>query len=306
MKITKELIEHTLRQLRTAKTAFDDAGRDKKAAVFEAAIAIIERKGEQLDNAWRGRVNMKDRLHAHIHRGEKREHILRLKYKAEVPSLKKELRRLTAENRVVFKTLERTQIERDEARQLYADNASLAEQLAKSKETETQLRQMNRELGLQCDHHAKQSGGYLQRCNTLNNALYESKRRFIELESLLKKLDAPSVLEFVTATHLEALHQRKRWGTTADVGKQPNDWFWLVGYLAGKALAAHISGDKDKALHHTISTAAACCNWHAAVLGKTDMQPGHSGVIELMDAVSKHVPGAVFQRVVRNDEGHTA
>jgi hypothetical protein len=51
------------------------------------------------------------------------------------------------------------------------------------------------------------------------------------------------------------------------------DWFWLIGYLAGKALASHIAGDIDKALHH-ITAAAALCNWHSAVLGKTDMRPG--------------------------------
>ena len=62
------------------------------------------------------------------------------------------------------------------------------------------------------------------------------------------------------------------------------DWFWLVGYLAQKAAFADIGGDREKALHHTISTAAALANWHAALLGAdTSMQPGHGPSIELVE-----------------------
>ncbi len=43
------------------------------------------------------------------------------------------------------------------------------------------------------------------------------------------------------------------------------DWFWLIGYLAGKALMHALAGDRDKAKHHTISTAAALLNWHRAM-----------------------------------------
>lgn len=31
---------------------------------------------------------------------------------------------------------------------------------------------------------------------------------------------------------------------------------------------------REKAVHHCITTAAALANWHAAVLGKTNMRPG--------------------------------
>lgn len=45
--------------------------------------------------------------------------------------------------------------------------------------------------------------------------------------------------------------------------------------LGGKALAAAKAGDRDKALHHTISSAAALANWHAALSGaSTTMRPG--------------------------------
>ena len=74
---------------------------------------------------------------------------------------------------------------------------------------------------------------------------------------------------------LEAAHQRERWGSSHDGGKAPLDWFWLIGYLAQKAATSQIAGDADKAKHHTISTAAALANWHAAINGdSTAMRPG--------------------------------
>lgn len=81
-------------------------------------------------------------------------------------------------------------------------------------------------------------------------------------------LNTPELHSFSEGVTLEALHQRERWGTDHDAGKAPADWFWLVGYLAGKALHAQTSGNAEKALHHTISTAAALANWHAAITGE--------------------------------------
>lgn len=96
----------------------------------------------------------------------------------------------------------------------------------------------------------------------------------IEIERLRKERDTPELHNFVRAVELEAQHQRARWGSDHDAGKTPADWFWLVGYLAGKALHAQVGGLVDKALHHTVSTAAVLANWHAAILGKTTMRPG--------------------------------
>jgi len=98
------------------------------------------------------------------------------------------------------------------------------------------------------------------------------KARADKLEALL---NTPELKDFIKAVPLEAVHQRERWGVEHDAGKEPEDWFWLLGYLAGKALAAVKAGDKEKALHHTISSAAALANWHAAILGKNnEMRPG--------------------------------
>ncbi len=109
--------------------------------------------------------------------------------------------------------------------------------------------------------------------------------RIIELEALFsaecirnaeltKILNTPEFIDFIKAVPLEAAHQVNRWGSEHDGGKQPQDWFWLIGYLAGKALRSAIDGDTKKALHHCISTAAVCSNWHAQILGASNMRPG--------------------------------
>lgn len=88
-------------------------------------------------------------------------------------------------------------------------------------------------------------------------------------------LNTPETEDFDKAVPLEAAHQVLRWSASHDAGKNPQDWFWLIGYLAGKALAAALSGDLEKAKHHTISTAAALRNWHAHLRsGESAMRPG--------------------------------
>lgn len=92
---------------------------------------------------------------------------------------------------------------------------------------------------------------------------------------LREKLNTPQLANFSEAVISEAAHQRERWGSEHDAGKGPLDWFWLIGFLAQKAAFAAIAGDVEKALHHTISTAAALANWHAALAGDDNrMRPG--------------------------------
>jgi hypothetical protein len=126
-----------------------------------------------------------------------------------------------------------------------------------------------------------------------------------ELARLRALLNTPEVLSFMKGVQLEAIHQVERWGTADDRAKRPEDWFWLVGYLAGKALHAQkqsIDADardlkqysrgatdgaphRDKALHHCISTAAALYNWHCAIKGvDVRMAPGSSDVAKIVDA----------------------
>lgn len=96
-----------------------------------------------------------------------------------------------------------------------------------------------------------------------------------EVARLTAILNTPEVANFVKGVMLEAPHQRERYGADHNAGKTPLDWFWLIGYLAQKAATAEMHGDADKAMHHTISTAAALANWHAAISGtNTHMRPG--------------------------------
>ena len=103
------------------------------------------------------------------------------------------------------------------------------------------------------------------------------KEELDEVDRLKALLNTPETEEFDKAVPLEAAHQIERWGAQHDEGKNPEDWFWLVGYLAGKALAAYKMGDLTKAKHHTISASAALRNWHAQIrTGESEMRPGIS------------------------------
>ena len=86
-----------------------------------------------------------------------------------------------------------------------------------------------------------------------------------EAERLDGLINTPELQDFDKAVPLECAHQVERWGEAHDRSKSAENWYWLVGYLAGKALRSSIGGDKEKALHHTISAAAALRNWHMAI-----------------------------------------
>lgn len=96
-----------------------------------------------------------------------------------------------------------------------------------------------------------------------------------EVERLRSLIHNPHTDDFLEAVRTEAAHQRERWGSKHDAGKTTPDWFWLIGYLAGKAVEAWKRNDAEKQKHHVITTAAACLNWHAAITGSsTTMRPG--------------------------------
>jgi hypothetical protein len=91
-----------------------------------------------------------------------------------------------------------------------------------------------------------------------------------ENDRLRALINNPHTDDFLAAVRLEAAHQQERWGSEHDAGKTDADWFWLVGYLAGKAITK-----PEKQLHHIITTAAALLNWHAHKTGaSTGMRPG--------------------------------
>jgi hypothetical protein len=97
-----------------------------------------------------------------------------------------------------------------------------------------------------------------------------------EVSRLQLLLNTPELVEFSRGVILEAAHQRERWDAEHDGGKTDADWYWLIGYLGGKALF-NPPNDMlpiDAKLHRIITVAAAAANWHAAVLGQTNMRPG--------------------------------
>lgn len=101
-----------------------------------------------------------------------------------------------------------------------------------------------------------------ERLVALENELADEKMEHNLLKELLSR---PEIDDFWEGLVLEAAHQRQRWGDAHDRSKSAENWYWLVGYLAGKALRAAIEGDKPKAKHHTISAAAALFQWHKAI-----------------------------------------
>jgi hypothetical protein len=112
------------------------------------------------------------------------------------------------------------------------------------------------------------------------------ERAEAEIARLNAIINTPQADDFLRAVSIEVEHQRQRWGRSHDAGKAPADWFWLVGYLAGKALHAQIGEDRTKAEHHIITAAAALANWHLAMFGKTDMCPGIDGEAALSPATT--------------------
>jgi hypothetical protein len=106
-------------------------------------------------------------------------------------------------------------------------------------------------------------GGEVER---LRRELRQANEETTRLKELL---NTPELHDFAKAVALEAAHQRERWQPEHDAEKTDADWFWLIGYLAGKAL--HNPGDVPaKRLHRIITIAAAAANWHAARMPAED------------------------------------
>lgn len=105
-----------------------------------------------------------------------------------------------------------------------------------------------------------------------------------EVQRLRKLINTPRTDDWIEAVKLEAAHQVERWGVEDRAGKGAADWFWLLGYLSGKALASFIKGDAEKGLHHIVSSAAVLLNWHRNVTGEiTSFRPASGEAVALVD-----------------------
>jgi hypothetical protein len=105
-----------------------------------------------------------------------------------------------------------------------------------------------------------------------------------EIKRLRAIVDGPEIKDFLVAAEKEAKYQRAQWGDGHDAGKVLSDWYWTLGYLGGKALYALLADDKEKGLHHIITTAALCANWHRAIVqqgaASTRQKAGKANEIE--------------------------
>ncbi|CAN5436564.1 hypothetical protein BH10PSE18_BH10PSE18_18770 [soil metagenome] len=129
-----------------------------------------------------------------------------------------------------------------------------------------QLKTTPAELSLWSFQADQETAGHVRIPLPTMRVLVQDAQTAHQLHALI---NTPQTEDFLSAVRLEAAHQVDRWGDAHARGKSAENWFWLVGYLAGKALRAAVLGDKPKALHHTISSAAACCNWWKAITADT-------------------------------------
>lgn len=92
----------------------------------------------------------------------------------------------------------------------------------------------------------------------------------IELLSRYEKLygliNKPEVIDFTRGMSCEFAFQNLKWGDETLDNYTHEDWFWVVGYLAGKAVHCFENDKHKKGLHHTITTAAVLSHWHSRAL----------------------------------------
>lgn len=98
------------------------------------------------------------------------------------------------------------------------------------------------------------------------------RRAELEILRLRDAMDTPEQHDFLTAAVTEAQYQKARWSEN-DAQKTDSDWFWLIGYLVGKAM----HDVRSKRVHHLTAAAAALANWHAAALARGEQMPEERG-----------------------------
>lgn len=101
----------------------------------------------------------------------------------------------------------------------------------------------------------------------------QTKRPALEAE--IARLNAiihtPESDDFLKGVSIEAEYQRTLHGVDdTDARFDWHQWFWVAGYLLGKALGCCKTGadNGEKAKHHLVTTAALLMNWHNVLTGK--------------------------------------
>lgn len=107
----------------------------------------------------------------------------------------------------------------------------------------------------------------------INRLVREHADLTAEVDRLKMLLGTPEIVDFAKAVVREAAFQREKWGPDHDWEKTDDNWFWTLGWLAGKAVTdPHGPDDKrtalERKLHRIVTAAALACNWHAVILEK--------------------------------------
>lgn len=94
-------------------------------------------------------------------------------------------------------------------------------------------------------------------CSAIHEAIQDREREL---------LNTPEIEDFIKALRIEAAHQKERWKAT-DPEKMDAEFYWLLGWLGGKAIHdPHEPDDtrtpRERKLHRIIALAAAAYNWH--------------------------------------------
>lgn len=90
-----------------------------------------------------------------------------------------------------------------------------------------------------------------------------------EKERLQAYINNPVTLDFIEAMKVEIPHQKERW-RESDPLKDDPDWYWLIGWLGGKAIMDPVKDrdartPKERKLHRIVAVAAAAANWFQMV-----------------------------------------
>ncbi len=92
-----------------------------------------------------------------------------------------------------------------------------------------------------------------------------------EIARLKAIIHTPESDDFLRGVSIEAEYQRTLHGVDDTAARFDwHQWFWVAGYLLGKALGCCKTGagNGEKAKHHLVTTAALLMNWHNVLTGK--------------------------------------
>ena len=157
------------------------------------------------------------------------------------------------------------------------------EQHFKDQEKIKQLEQAKEELTRRIENQVNTIRGQAEQIAAMNEELKRFRGQAAVIRALSNKikdyervLNTPIINDFMVALPMEAAHQQHKWSDEHDAGKNCLDWFWLIGYLSQKIVVYEMADNREKALHHCITTAAALYNWYRHLKDDpgANMRPG--------------------------------